>query len=201
MHPMWLAGTTRCMGQLQFLINYIIWSIPSMLLAMLLMGGRQYFLWKWKQQKISWPHEIGIYLLTGYLGFLFSVTWDIGELWVSVFYGWPLPVPHWFQGGVSILPIHEMVSLWDGWMLVGNIILFCPLGILIPLFWKRDKAAQVLQMGIILSLFLECVQFVIGRTFDVGDLLSNTVGTGVGWMIWYVVQKCIPGGLAHFRVG
>ena len=187
------------MDRLRFLINHILWSMPTVLLAVLLtMGGR--YLWqKRRALRPVWAHEAGVCLLAAYLALLFSVTWELGQLWVSLCYGWPLPAPRWFQGGVGWPLVTEISSLWDGWMLAGNIALFCPLGFLLPLLWWRERAAQVVLSGAAVSLLIESVQFVIGRTFDAADLVNNSIGTGLGWAAWYAVRRRYPEALARFR--
>lgn len=74
--------------------------------------------------------------------------------------------------------------------LVGNILVFSPMGILIPIFMKRRVG--ILYIGgasFLLSFFIETVQLVfkIG-VFDVDDLMMNTAGGLIGYLVYRISQ-------------
>jgi glycopeptide antibiotics resistance protein len=74
--------------------------------------------------------------------------------------------------------------------LVGNILVFSPMGILIPIFMERKVG--ILYIGgasFLLSFFIETVQliFKIG-VFDVDDLIMNTLGGLIGYVIYRISQ-------------
>ena len=76
--------------------------------------------------------------------------------------------------------------------LAGNILVFSPMGILVPIFMERRVG--VLYIGgasFLLSFFIETVQliFKIG-VFDVDDLIMNTLGGIIGY-IGYRIGKGI----------
>jgi glycopeptide antibiotics resistance protein len=74
--------------------------------------------------------------------------------------------------------------------MAGNVLLFLPLGILLPsVSAKFDSLARVLAVAFALSAFVEAVQFMsrlIGtfRTVDVDDVLLNTLGAAVGFFLF-----------------
>ncbi len=78
---------------------------------------------------------------------------------------------------------------------VINIVVFVPLGILVPLFLPRARWWSVLGLGAGFSLLIEVVQYVTARLLggghvaDVNDLLFNLVGTGVGWALLVAVSR------------
>jgi glycopeptide antibiotics resistance protein len=66
----------------------------------------------------------------------------------------------------------------------GNVLLFFPLGILLPLVWRRLRFRQGLLIAIALSCSIELAQYVswawVHRTADVNDVILNSVGACLG---------------------
>lgn len=63
---------------------------------------------------------------------------------------------------------------------IGNIVLFIPIGVFAALFLRLD-AKQGLLIGFSISLFIEsCQWFFWLGSFEIDDLLHNTIGAGVG---------------------
>lgn len=66
-----------------------------------------------------------------------------------------------------------------------NMLLFLPLGVLIG----NKKGIAV---GALLSALIEISQFLLGRGFcEVDDVLNNTIGTGIGVMLWIGVSGTV----------
>lgn len=68
---------------------------------------------------------------------------------------------------------------------LGNILIFIPLGIFLPILFKKYRTfTQVLMSSMIISLTIEVLQFSlqIGQ-FDIDDVILNTVGGAVGYLI------------------
>lgn len=66
--------------------------------------------------------------------------------------------------------------------LVGNIVLFMPLGLLLPIIYQRITWTRVLIAGILLSLALETLQLVLRiGSFDVDDIILNVLGVLFGF--------------------
>ncbi|CAM3195318.1 VanZ family protein [Sporolactobacillus spathodeae] len=64
---------------------------------------------------------------------------------------------------------------------VGNVLLFVPLGVLFPLLKKNDFFVGTLLLGLGFSLFIEmCQYYFAARIFDIDDLLLNFAGTLIG---------------------
>lgn len=71
-----------------------------------------------------------------------------------------------------------------------NVILLLPLGVYISLLWKPLRLEHVALIIFLSSLTIEISQlalgslgFVIGRSFDVDDLILNTLGGVMGYII------------------
>ena len=78
--------------------------------------------------------------------------------------------------------------------LLGNILLFIPLGFLLPLLVKRFRNVFLIVLtGFLLSLFYECTQLLTGiGIFDVDDMILNTLGTLLGVCIFYIGKSLFP---------
>ena len=77
------------------------------------------------------------------------------------------------------------------WNVVGNVCVFMPFGALLPsLFHKCQKLIAVLMLSFELSLVIEIVQLVtrVG-SFDVDDLLLNTLGGILGYIVYKITTR------------
>lgn len=74
--------------------------------------------------------------------------------------------------------------------LVGNICLFIPAGLLLPLAWDRFReigAVTALSLGV--SCVIETVQYFTGRTGDIDDVLLHLLGAAIGYGLWKAAAK------------
>lgn len=71
----------------------------------------------------------------------------------------------------------------------GNVILFLPMGIYLPLFIKRLNKIRIYVITMSLLLFfIEVTQVVTRRgSFDIDDLILNMLGAVIGVTIWNVM--------------
>ncbi|WEG12290.1 VanZ family protein [Pullulanibacillus sp. KACC 23026] len=74
--------------------------------------------------------------------------------------------------------------------ILGNVLLFFPYGFFLPLFFKRFRSfSQLLGIGFLSSLLIESCQYEFAqRIFDVDDLMLNTVGAILGWIVFKIVK-------------
>lgn len=69
-----------------------------------------------------------------------------------------------------------------------NIILFIPLGILVPAIWKNYRSIKTMFfMGLALSVSIEILQIFTFRLTDIDDLITNTAGAVIGY---YIGKRC-----------
>lgn len=77
---------------------------------------------------------------------------------------------------------------------LGNTLMLAPLGFFPPVLWKSwQKGWKVLLAGILCGFFIEFIQFFIGRTSDVDDVILNVVGTMAGYMAYRLLARLWPG--------
>lgn len=73
-----------------------------------------------------------------------------------------------------------------------NIIMCIPLGFLLPFIWKDyRKIYKTTIVGLGFSLLIELSQLITTRATDVDDLIANTLGAIIGYLIWKVFSKIL----------
>lgn len=186
-----------------FLTRHFLWALPTIMIAMvsmlLLFPLRKRNLKK-KGMSTTSLHEFGFFLFVAYSAILFSLTLNLDRIWVSLYYGWPLPTINFFSGCLNFGIFNEISTPWDLWMLLGNVFLFFPFGFLISLLWEQPKWWRLCLLGALLSFCIECIQFIIvGRSFDSNDLLMNTFGALLGWLVWRILFIIFSSFAQRFR--
>ena len=92
---------------------------------------------------------------------------------------------------LNLIPFYGIVEDLKNSIL--NIALFVPLGCFLPILWSRfRKPASVVFFGFGLSLFIELLQMLTFRTTDVNDLITNVLGTAIGYFIMKPFAKRFP---------
>ena len=79
-----------------------------------------------------------------------------------------------------------------------NIIMFMPLGVLVPLTTRKTmRLKHFIALCFILSLSIEVTQLVctflgiMWRSFDVNDIIFNTLGGSFTYAFIYMITKCL----------
>ena len=92
-----------------------------------------------------------------------------------------------FNPTVNLLPFSDGLSL----SFILNIFLFMPLGFLCPIISRTyERARNIILLGFGLSLFVEITQlFTLYRVTDINDLLTNVVGTIIGYYCFKLIAK------------
>ena len=83
----------------------------------------------------------------------------------------------------------NLLHAWSN--LAGNVVLFVPLGFLVPWMWqpwRRFWRHILLMGGIILMVELSQLLLALG-TCDVDDLLLNLLGSSMGFLVWKMNEK------------
>lgn len=92
---------------------------------------------------------------------------------------------------MNLIPFCGFLSGLRGNLL--NIALFMPLGFLLPLLWKHYRSGKhTVLMGLGISLTIELLQIFTYRVTDINDLMTNTLGTWIGWLCAAALRKKIP---------
>ena len=96
-----------------------------------------------------------------------------------------------FAPSLNYIPFLDIRS--DSANAVSNIILFVPLGLMLPVLWDDfRKFKSTVLFGLSMSLTIEILQLFTLRTTDINDIITNTAGTLIGYMLAAVILKCFP---------
>lgn len=71
---------------------------------------------------------------------------------------------------------------------IGNVIIFAPIGMFAPYLFKTDLK-HTAWFGFLISLTIEGGQLPLPRTTDVDDLILNTLGAVTGYGIYQLLKK------------
>ena len=74
--------------------------------------------------------------------------------------------------------------------LLLNIVMFVPLGFLTPVCFPKFRPLRPCLFSLTgYSLTIEILQFFIGRSADIDDLIMNTLGGILGWLLFCAVRR------------
>ena len=84
----------------------------------------------------------------------------------------------------------EKLGMWSVVNLLGNIAIFVPLGFIEPMASRERSFLGTILDGFAVSFLVEIFQFVskVGR-FDVDDLILNTLGVAIGYMVFGICNR------------
>lgn len=116
------------------------------------------------------------------------------EIWL---YGWGTNnfIP--FSSILDILFNDNLGTTIKIKQIIGNIVLFIPMGFFIPLIWKSINIfKKSLLIGVFLSLGIEILQYIISlllgfnyKVTDLDDVLLNTIGFIIGFFLYNLFKK------------
>lgn len=123
----------------------------------------------------------------------------IGVLFVTIlpldFQFFKLDNYTYFSANNFIHPFEDLLKGRSGALrgIILNIIMLIPFGFLYPLTTKKSSIINCFMQGLFFILGIEILQmllslFCIGfRTFDITDVIVNTTGVLIGWVIYKVL--------------
>lgn len=96
-----------------------------------------------------------------------------------------------FKFEINLIPFIDILNSPVDYIknTILNIILFIPLGFLLPIVWKEYRSLKsTILMGAGLSIGIEILQIFTFRFTDIDDLITNTIGTVLGWCIAKIIN-------------
>lgn len=99
-----------------------------------------------------------------------------------------------FPGGIA----YHFHSYWSAFLFLGNVGMFLPIGFFTALLWRRGNLWRSTLVGFLASLSIETIQLFIDRGTDLDDLILNTVGAAVGYLLYWLLRAAVPGFTAKF---
>ena len=184
------------------IINQFIQVIPITLLVGLLYIIFRFLKLKKNNSDINYKKEILYLIFVCYIVGLFNLVlvprnfWN--TIWHNIFYNLnENPFEGIFDFSYNFIPtIYKIIigeyalGSWVKTMIIGNLLMFIPMGILLSLCFKNFKKKNMFNYAILIPLSIEVIQLVVGRSFDIDDLVMNFLGIFIGY---YIVEllKCL----------
>lgn len=146
--------------------------------------------------------EAGLLLLAMFFGGMAVLTlcphpaWlraGLQGYWSPYFGGRALPLAH----RVNLIPFSQGDSLFN---IVGNVVMFLPFGFLAALLWRGWTGRRALCAGLGITAGIECWQVLVGRFFDIDDIILNALGVFCGFLLWRGLRRLAPGLAGKFHV-
>ncbi|WP_253291046.1 VanZ family protein [Pseudoflavonifractor sp. MSJ-37] len=150
---------------------------------------------KRRNARIGWKRELLRALFVCYLTGLISLVVLPANFWLRIYDGlflgwWDELGPILQIGDVELVPSiikhldgTRSIGSWARTMLAGNVILFLPLGLFLPIVTGRRGWRTVLSAAVLAPVCLETLQLFFGRSFDIDDLICNFIGIALGGAI------------------
>lgn len=105
-------------------------------------------------------------------------------------------------GGTNLTPFkeifrYELMSSAFIKQVLGNIVLFVPLGYFVSYYCKIKGIVGITIISLLSSVTIEIVQHFIGRSVDIDDVILNVIGGIIGFLL-YKLLKSINEKLPNF---
>ena len=150
---------------------------------------------KIKRLSVKLSTEIIRWLFVCYLTGLINLTLVPHGLWG---YLWFYVRTGYFDGGfaplfsgsfnfvptlIKVLSGNLTVGSWVRTMLAGNFLMFIPFGFFLPFVSEKINKRNIWKTAAIIPIVVEVIQPIVGRSFDVDDLILNFAGIIVGYFL------------------
>ena len=185
------------------IINQFIQVIPiTLLIGIFYIIFRIAYLKKQKI-KINFKEEI-LYLIfvcyiVGLINLILVPSNFWSQIWYFIFHGVSNnPLAGMFDFEYNFIPTlykiikgEYILGSWVKTMIIGNVFMFIPLGILLPLCIKRINHKNFFLYAFLIPLIIEILQPFIGRSFDIDDIIMNFLGIIIGYLILVCIRKIL----------
>lgn len=171
---------------LMSMLMYCVLLLPLYLLARFLFM---------KKKKKTFGREVIMLLFFCYCVSIFSQT-IIPDFWIESGQ-LKFAQTHFMSSNfIPFATIHNYIEQLQGpiaqiafYNLAGNIVLFIPFGLFIPLLWQRFRSiGTMLIVSFCIPLFIEGTQYFIGRSSDIDDILLNAIAILWGYGLYLLVN-------------
>ena len=127
-----------------------------------------------------------------------------GENPFAAFYPQLIGLPPRSSGHIDLMPtiLHYILNGHLDWLwwsagsifphLILNVGLYVPLGLALPFIYKKSSLLKVFLTGLSVSFLIELGQFFIGRESEMDDLICNTLGAVMGYLLYLLIRKLFP---------
>ncbi len=155
---------------------YDIW--PFYIIAVIILGIFRYLFFKNSRYKFRLSKELMSLLFMTYVFLLLIYLSVTDSLSPNTFH---------------IIPIKELLdyklhSYSFNVNIYGIIITFLPLGFFVGYYIKSRSIKNPLLAGLVITISLELIQYLIGRQFNIDDILLGLIGTLIGFIVFRILN-------------
>lgn len=176
------------------LLYYFLFAFPPIALVSLILYTPYYFYCRKTRGHLGLPFHLVKYALIGCV---------LSLLYLTVLWYWP---------DITLFPEYRFLNLrpfvWvtEGYsmgvrrmleQLITNIVMFVPYGFLLPTAIRRFRspwAALAIVLGT--TVLIETIQYFIGRSADIDDVIMNFLGGCLGYALFALCRKLVRAGKA-----
>jgi glycopeptide antibiotics resistance protein len=130
-------------------------------------------------------------------------------IWANIFVGYSHSELAFFSGDFNLVPtvfkliMGELtIGRWVLKMLIYNFLMFVPFGFFLPFVSKKINNRNIWKIAIIVPIAVEVIQPIVGRSFNVDDLILNFAGVIVGYFVAFGIRQstgAVYGGCATIK--
>lgn len=154
-----------------------------------------------KHKEINYQKEALYLIFICYIVGLFNLVLVPSNFWIitwnNIFYGYgENPFVGMFDFSYSFVPTlyrvikgELIIGSWVKTMLIGNILMFIPMGIFLALCLKKINNKNIFLYAILITIIIEFTQLIVGRSCDIDDLIMNSLGIIIGYFISNLILK------------
>ena len=132
--------------------------------------------------KLSAPHFVGVYIFLIYIAFVFILT-GFGTIWDIIYYGDIGRV-----ADIHLMPFDTFEIEYASSNIISytlNIIMMVPFGFMLALIWPNFRSLKKIALvAFAFALSIEISQLFNLRASTVDDLIMNTLGAIVGYLVF-----------------
>lgn len=204
--------------------HYVREMLPLALIALAVLV----LLGPWRRRRLakrkltsSRTREIVLALFVAFCGGLAAITLFPGEFWYFGirnyllygvdpwrydFYSWEQVLSSLDDPADILIPFREIRRAllggryWLWFLLLGNIVMFMPIGFFPKLLWRRWTWWKSLLAGLCASVTIEAAQLFTSRSTDIDDVILNTLGAVLGYALALLAQRLWPNWTENCKV-
>lgn len=117
-------------------------------------------------------------------------------IWANIFIGYSHSELTFFSGEFNLVPVlfkvitgELTIGRWVLKMLTYNFLMFIPFGFFLPFVSEKINNKSIWKYAVIVPVVVEVIQPIVGRSFDVDDLILNFAGIVVGFFVAVATKR------------
>lgn len=168
----------------EHLLEVLVKAWPMLLIFTVIMSSTRLAYLKINREKFVLYKELSSLLFMLYILLLFYVVTYQDPISNSI-------------SSYNLVPFKELLRYDIGTAkfyknIVGNLLIFVPFGLFVSCYIKKKRLGVVAVLSLVSSVTIELAQrLIVGRVFDVDDIILNVTGGIIGYFLYVIVYAVI----------